>query len=50
MDLILDVFIIKYYYMKTEILSGLWLSSNDEITESKFLLEKNLDFIVNCST
>jgi len=36
--------------MKTEILSGLWLSSKDEITKSKFLLEKNLDFIVNCST
>jgi protein-tyrosine phosphatase len=36
--------------MKTEILAGLWLSSKDEITESKFLLEKNLDFIVNCST
>ena len=36
--------------MKTEILSGFLLSSQNEITESKFLLEKNLDFIVNCST
>ncbi len=36
--------------MKTEILSGFWLSSKNVVTESKFLLEKNLDFIVNCST
>tara|TARA_Y100001958_G_C21137929_1_gene477404 strand:- start:186 stop:668 length:483 start_codon:yes stop_codon:yes gene_type:complete len=35
--------------MKTEILSGLWLSSKKELSDSKFLLEKNIDFIVNCS-
>ena len=36
--------------MKTEIISGVWVSSIEEINKSKIFIEKNLDFIINCST
>jgi protein-tyrosine phosphatase len=36
--------------MKTEIISGLWISSINEIKKSKFLINKNLDFVVNCTS
>lgn len=36
--------------MKVEILSGLWLASEEEVNESKFIINKNITFIINCTT